>query len=303
MNWEENMPDSKFGNNIRKGMPDKKISAGKGPVIQAVLDSPQGWSGIMHRIDWKYITGPTVLIEEPHSHDFEEFLIIQGNNPANPRDFDAEIELTLGEEGEKHIITGTTLICLPKGLVHGPVKFTRVGKPVVLVVYCMAPEYRRNPAKITKSIQPTGETKYGKYVIREPRGKDPSTTPKQVWGVSINDKIMANIGKMECNSNCMGITGAQMLADPPHNHTIDEILFLIPADYKDWPDLGGEMDIAIGEEWERQTINTAAVICLPKGTYHCPVYMRKVDKPFYWGHIVPEYSYGYTDPKIQLPGG
>jgi hypothetical protein len=295
------MADNKYSNNIRKGMPDKNISAGKGPVIQAVLDSPQGWSGIKHRIDWKYITGPVVLIDEPHSHDFEELLIIQGNNPADPRDFDAEIELTLGVEGEKHIITGTTLVCLPRGLVHGPLKFTRVGKPVVFVRYCMAPEYARKPAKLIKSAPPAGATKYGKYVIREPRGKDPMNSPKQVWGVSINEKTMANIEKIECNSNCMSITGAQMLADPPHNHTIDEILFLIPADYTHWPDLGGEVDIAIGEEWERHTINTAAVLCLPKGTYHCPVYMRKVDKPFYWGHIVPEYSYGYTDPTIKIP--
>jgi hypothetical protein len=296
------MSKNKFGNYIRKGMPDKTISTGQGPVIQAVLDSPQGWSGIKHRIDWKYITGPTVLIDEPHSHDFEEFLIIQGNNPADPRDFDAEIEFSLGDEGEKHIITGTTLICLPKGLVHGPVKFTRVGRPIVFVVYYMAPDYERKPAEITECARPVGETKYGKYVIREPRGKDPLNSPKQVWGVSINDKIMKNVGKMECNSNCMGITGSQMLSDPPHNHTIDEILFLIPADYKNWPDLGGEMEIAIGEEWERQTINTAAVICLPKGTSHCPVYMKKVDKPFYWGHIVPEYSYGYSDPAMKIPG-
>lgn len=283
-------------------MPDKSISASEGPVVQALLDSPRDWSGIKHRISWKYITGPTVLIDVPHSHDFEEFLIIQGNNPADPRDFDAEIELSLGEECEKHIITGTTLICLPKGLVHGPVKFTRVGKPVVFVVYYMAPDYKRKPMKFTESVPPTGETKYGKYVIREPRGKDPLNSPKQVWGVSINDKTLAKVGKMECNSNCMGITGAQMLSDPPHDHTIDEILFLIPADYKNWPDLGGEMEIAIGNEWEKQTINTAAVICLPKGTPHCPVFMKKVEKPFYWGHIVPEYSYGYTDAKIQIPG-
>lgn len=283
-------------------MPDKSISASEGPVVQALLDSPKDWSGIKHRISWKYITGPTVLIDVPHSHDFEEFLIIQGNNPADPRDFDAEIELSLGEECEKHIITGTTLICLPKGLVHGPVKFTRVGKPVVFVVYYMAPDYKRKPMKFTESVPPTGETKYGKYVIREPRGKDPLNSPKQVWGVSINDKTLAKVGKMECNSNCMGITGAQMLSDPPHDHTIDEILFLIPADYKNWPDLGGEMEIAIGNEWEKQTINTAVIICLPKRTPHCPVFMKKVEKPFYWGHIVPEYSYGYTDAKIQIPG-
>jgi hypothetical protein len=295
------MVEKKYENNIRKGMPDSNISAGEGPVLQAVLDSPRGWSGIGHRIDWKYITGPTVLVDGPHSHDFEEFLIIQGNNPADPRDFDAEIELTLGEEGEKHIITGTTLVCLPKGLVHGPLKFIRVGKPIVFVVYCMAPDYERKPAKINEKPQPTGETKYGKYVIREPRGKDPSSTPNQVWGVSINDRIMANIEKMECNSNCMSITGPQMLSDPPHDHTIDEILFLIPADYRNWPDLGGEVEIAVGEDWERQTINTAAVICLPKGTSHCPVYMKKVNKPFYWGHIVPEYSYGYSDPETQVP--
>ncbi len=296
------MAEKQYTNNIRKGVADKKISEGRGPVIQAVLDSPAGWSGIKHRIDWKYITAPTVLVDEPHYHDFDELIIIQGNNPADYRDFDAEVEITLGEEGEKHIITGTTLLCLPKGLVHGPIKFTRVGKPVVFVVYQMAPDYERKPAKISEKPQPQGVTKYGRYVVREPRGQDPFNTPTQVWGVSINEKTLATVGKIECNSNCMGITGTQMLTDPPHDHKFDEILFLIPADYKNWPELGAEMEIAIGSEWERHTITTAAVICLPAGTSHCPVYMKKVDKPFYWGHIVPEYAYGYADPDKQVPG-
>jgi hypothetical protein len=158
------MAEKKYTNNIRRGVPDKTISEGEGPVIRTNLESPQGWSGIGHRVSWEYVTGPNVMLDAPHYHDYEELIIIQGSNPADPRDFDAEIELTLGEEGEKHIITGTTLLCLPKGLVHGPLKFTRVGKTIVFVVYTMATEYEAKPAKITGNATP-----HRRYEIRQVR--------------------------------------------------------------------------------------------------------------------------------------
>jgi hypothetical protein len=111
------MAGKKFGRYILKGKKETKSSDKHSPVITAELEGPEGWSGIHHRISWKYITGPNLLVDEPHSHDFDEFLVFLGNNPADPKDFDAEIEISLGEEGEKHAITTASVICLPKGMV------------------------------------------------------------------------------------------------------------------------------------------------------------------------------------------
>lgn len=286
------MADSKFGKYILKGKTEEKPIAGTTQVIHAVLEGLEDWGGIQHRINWKYISQPNFLIEEPHSHDFDEFLVFLGNNPADPKDFDAEVELSLGEEGGKHVINTASVVCVPKGLVHCPLNFRKIGKPILFSIVYLAPDYVRKPVSgnASASITP-GDSIYSKYILREPKGKEPRKLDTEEWGVSINEDILSGTGKFDCNFNFLGILGPHVLPDPPHSHNCDEFLFLIPASYENWPDLGGEVEIAIGEDWERQSITTAAVICLPKGVQHCPVYMKRVDRPFYWGHILPASSY------------
>jgi len=294
--------DTKFSKYILKGKADGKSTAGEAPVAPAVLEGLEDWGGIHQRICWKYISQPNLLVEEPHSHDFEEFLIFLGNNPADPKDFDAEIEISLGEEGEKHVINTASVVCIPKGLTHCPLNFRKVGKPVVFSNIYLAPDYVRIPALVKPSSPVTqGGLKYGRYVLREPKGKEPRKLDTEEWGVSINEEILAETGKFNCNFNFLAILGPHVLPDPPHKHDCDEFLFLIPAGYESWPDLGGEVEIAMGEDWEKQSITTAAVICLPKGVQHCPVYMKRVDKPFYWGHMLPVSSYGSSAYNPEIP--
>ena len=51
------------------------------------------------------------------------------------------------------------------------------------------------------------------------------------------------------------------------------------------------MEVALGEEWEKHVVTTSAVICIPAGVNHCPIYVRKVDRPFYFGHLLLQASY------------
>ncbi|MFC2038217.1 hypothetical protein ACFLUG_00390 [Chloroflexota bacterium] len=286
------MTDLKYEKYILKGKAEKRASE-KSPVVTAALEGLEDWAGIQHRINWKYVSQATLMVEEPHTHDYDEFLVFLGSNPADPKDFDAEIEISLGEKGETHTINTATVVCVPKGLVHCPLNFKRVGKPILFSIIYLSPDYVRKPASM-ESLFPagTGDSEYGKYVLREPKGEGPRKLDTEEWGVSINEDITSGIGTFNCNFNFLGILGPHVLPDPPHDHNCGEFLFLIPASYEDWPNLGGEVEIAIGEEWEKHLINTAAVICLPKRAYHCPVYMKSVDKPFYWGHILLAPSYG-----------
>ena len=68
--------------------------------------------------------------EFPHTHDFHELLCFIGGNPLDITDFGAEIELSLGEEGEVHVINSTTVVSIPPGLVHCPLIVKRCDKPV-----------------------------------------------------------------------------------------------------------------------------------------------------------------------------
>jgi hypothetical protein len=64
----------------------------------------------------------------PHKHDFNEVLAQVGTDLQNPHDLGAELEIWLG--GEKHIITKSCIIFIPKGLEHGPIKYNRIDRPI-----------------------------------------------------------------------------------------------------------------------------------------------------------------------------
>ena len=89
------------------------------------------------------ITEPVLMEEEAHSHDFDMYVIFLGFDPDNMGDLGAEIEMCLGEEEEKHVITSPTCVYIPKGLKHCPLNFKRVDKPVLFIHTTLAPEYKK----------------------------------------------------------------------------------------------------------------------------------------------------------------
>ena len=90
---------------------------------------------------WNCITQPFLMVEESHTHDFDQFLHFYGADSMDISDFDAEVELSLGEEGEKHIITETTVVHIPKGMLHCPLFFKVINKPVIFMNVALTPEY------------------------------------------------------------------------------------------------------------------------------------------------------------------
>ncbi len=90
---------------------------------------------------WNCITEPFLMVNEPHSHDFDQFLHFFGGNSLDITDFDAEIEMSIGEEGEKHIITEPTVLHIPKETIHCPLNFKVVNKPVIFMNVALTPEY------------------------------------------------------------------------------------------------------------------------------------------------------------------
>ena len=121
------MAKSKYGKYIikeplEKGMaPSLHICAEKG-CVGAGLQIPV-------EVQLLVVNKPVAFPHPAHAHDGDEIFFIFGGNPQNYYDFDAEIEVHFGEEGEKHIVDSTSIIYMPKGLVHGPIAITRVNKP------------------------------------------------------------------------------------------------------------------------------------------------------------------------------
>lgn len=101
--------------------------------------------GATATIGWQVFTAP-VCWETPHVHKYDEFLIFLGAElPDLCSSFDAEIDLWMGEEMEKHTITSTTVVFIPKGVQHAPLNFRAIRKPVLFHALYLGPSLDRSP--------------------------------------------------------------------------------------------------------------------------------------------------------------
>jgi hypothetical protein len=77
---------------------------------------------------------------ESHHHDHDEYQFYLGASfPDLVGSFDAEIEVFLGKEYERHIINRACVLYLPAGFEHNPCDFRVVNKPVFFSSLDMAP--------------------------------------------------------------------------------------------------------------------------------------------------------------------
>lgn len=129
------MADTKYGHLFVKAPITMRVQ-GKGLTLNAAQYFPE----LQYWLRWNLITTPWVM-EEPHSHDFDQAWHVFGANSMDISEFEAELEVHLGAEDEKYVITTPQVIYIPKGLIHCPVVFKRVDKPIVWLNIAFAGDY------------------------------------------------------------------------------------------------------------------------------------------------------------------
>jgi hypothetical protein len=78
-----------------------------------------------------------------HSHDdFDELLMFFGSDPERPHDLCGEVELWVG--GEKHLLTESAMVFVPKGVKHCPMIFRRVDRPILHLSTAPSQNYSRD---------------------------------------------------------------------------------------------------------------------------------------------------------------
>lgn len=87
-----------------------------------------------YHIGWQIFTGANDM-EEAHFHQgVDEYLFFMGANPMDMFDFDAEIEILMGEDPD-HMetihINKPTVIRFPANTWHCPIKFRKMNKPIL----------------------------------------------------------------------------------------------------------------------------------------------------------------------------
>jgi hypothetical protein len=96
------------------------------------------------------VTEPTLMEEFAHSHDFDMYLYFMSFDPDNMGELGADIEIGLGVEREIHKITTPATVYIPAGMIHCPLEFKRVDKPVLFVHCTLASKYVKEPDRIIR---------------------------------------------------------------------------------------------------------------------------------------------------------
>jgi hypothetical protein len=80
---------------------------------------------------------PESQIYKPHAHDADEIQAYFGSNPDDPFNLNGEIEIWI--EDEQYFLTQSSIIFIPKGVMHGPWWIRRIDKPILVFYTQSAP--------------------------------------------------------------------------------------------------------------------------------------------------------------------
>lgn len=91
----------------------------------------------------------------PHIHKDAELLFHIGTNPDDPTDLGAEVELYMGPELERHVITKTTVVYIPPNFVHCPWKPLKTVRPWIFLEVNQGPMHTEKlyPQVLPKEIR------------------------------------------------------------------------------------------------------------------------------------------------------
>jgi quercetin dioxygenase-like cupin family protein len=216
-----------------------------------------------------------------HEHDEDEILGFFGNDADNPYELHGEVELWLGDE--KQTITRSAMVFIPGGMKHSPLILKRVDKPIFHFSVVTGGRWIMKEAK--RNLMP--KSKYSQYVVtelKEPeeRRKIAPLYNKYAKRILWMDEDVVP-GAFNLNASWY-LKAGTTIDDKPHNHDHDEIIGFFSNDAKKPHDLGGEIEIRL--EDEKQIITKSCMIFVPAGMIHCPLILRRVDRPIFHFTVV-----------------
>ena len=138
------------------------------------------------------------------------------------------------------------------------------------------------------------ESKYSKYIVAErrldsrdaalPPGIDPESvnnTKSHRKILSLDDLVLK--GSPYTETVWMWPAGSDIYPETavPHSHAhdYDETIGFFGTDFDDPYDLHGEIEFWI--EDEKFVLTKSCLLFLPKGTYHCPLVIHRVERPIF----------------------
>ena len=124
--------------------------------------------------------------------------------------------------------------------------------------------------------------KYSKYVVKNPRkvvdvmhhaeGLDVEFFPHKFF---IDKELVPGAAVNVQAARILGIGPSPILVEK-HKHSADEVILVMSSTADD--ELGGEVEIAMGEEEEKYSLTQSGAVFIPGNMVHCPLVVKSVDK-------------------------
>jgi len=136
------------------------------------------------------------------------------------------------------------------------------------------------------------ESKYGKYIVSdlkipEEKQKIAADYAKYASRILWLDENVVE-GAFHMNT-AWYLKAAATLEDVPHTHESDEIIGFFGNNSEDPYDLGGEIEMWL--EDEQHILTRTCMLFVPAGLKHCPLILRRVDRPIFHFTTVPGGQY------------
>lgn len=144
------------------------------------------------------------------------------------------------------------------------------------------------------------ETKYGNHIVTELKSPH---TPEQVahyaqWATRIlwmDQEVVDGAFQMNCAWYLRPPKVPMPEATVSHVHEADEIIGFFGSNPESPNDLGGEIEIWL--EDEQHILTKSCMIFVPAGMRHCPLKIRKVDRPIFHFSTVTSGQYKFISDK------
>lgn len=230
---------------------------------------------------------------KPHTHDADEILGFFGNDASDPYNLHGEVEVWLGDE--KQTITRSAMVFIPAGMKHCPLLLKRADRPIFHFSVVIEGEYIMRGVKENK----TTEAEYGKYVVTELKEPEERKKLAQVYSTYARRILWMDRdvvpGAFNMNASWY-LKASTTIDNKPHTHDTDELIGFCGNDAENPGDLGGEIEIWL--EDEKQIITKSSMVFVPAGMVHCPLVLRRVDRPIFHFTVVPAGRY-VKDEKLE----
>jgi hypothetical protein len=127
-------------------------------------------------------------------------------------------------------------------------------------------KYVVSDLRLPETMKPEGKARYSKFATRI------------LW---MDDKVVPGAFQMNC---AWYLRPPETQINSPHTHDYDEIIGFFSSDSTNPWELGAEIEFWVGDE--RFDITKSTMIFAPKGIPHCPMIIKRVDRPVFHFTVV-----------------